>query len=48
MERVMFMAREHEQEACHARRRSRLASIGRLRELVKPRAGQYTPAYKGK
>ena len=48
MERVMFMAREHEQDACHARRGSRAASIGRLREKVQPRGGQYTPAYKGK
>src|SRR5947209_15695430 len=34
MERVMFMAREHEHGACHARSRSRAASIGRLHELV--------------
>jgi hypothetical protein len=44
----MFMAPQHEQDACHARRGSRAASIGRLREKVEPRAGQYTPAYKGK
>ena len=48
MERVMFMAHEHEQDACHARRGSRAASIGRLRRQVEPRTGQYTPAYKGK
>src|SRR3954466_4087473 len=48
MERVMFMPREHEQETCHARRRSRSASIGRLRVVIGPRGGQYTPAYKGK
>src|SRR6476659_7549071 len=48
MERVMFMAGEHEQDACHARRGARSASIGRLREKVQPRGGQYTPAYKCK
>lgn len=42
----MFMAHDPEHAACHGPRRSSVAAIVGLREMVKPQAGVSTPAYR--